>query len=404
MAVPARAVLVAVLVVAVVAGGAPLALTSAASAGTPSLAPSLGPSLPTSHPANLTTHPTSNLSIPLPEPGAGNPQDTLDPGAVFQPSLRLEPANYTSSDYGAIVHLPPMAVILTEEVSGQLRINVNSFNITLTGAGWVEPPTGAFPQYTVATLISLDDTSNALFTTQLVSVTSTLAWPSIQLAFEWSYNLTEPTGGGTIWSGWSENQTLVPDQIATLVRTSPTTLSPGGRFMACLTGPIEGRTFSLHAETVSPVDDFVRVNITVPLDALLPYCWNETIPTWVPPQGLIAHIWSYERFNTSSPQTFLLYVIPLSLVAPSTSTPLRLLGVGVPVWLYFTTIGIVTAGVVLVAYLIVTRWPKRRPPTVQPWGGPAGGAGGTPPAPPGGETGGGAAGGGETAPTLPRRT
>ncbi|MGA7650237.1 MAG: hypothetical protein WB984_01600 [Thermoplasmata archaeon] len=330
------------------------------------VAPS-SPAVAASHPDNLTTHPTANFSMSLPEPGSEYPSGlTLPPGATIQPTLRLAIVNYTPSDFDAVVHLPPLAAIFWQP-SGQLRIPENAANVTISSGSSFTVP---YASRAFATSESLNATPDALLSTQLVSVTSSFPWPSVSLNLSWNFSVTLASGGHPTSSDWSQIYTVVPDEAATLVRTSSTTLSPGGQFMACLAGPIEGRTFSLHAETVTPLDDFVRVNVTIPQQTILPYCWNETIPTWVPPQGLIAHIWCYERFNTSAPSTFLLYVIPLRLVAPVTKSSLGLFGLPVPAWLYYATLGTIGVGVALLVYLVGRRWYHRRAPPQPPAPGP----------------------------------
>jgi hypothetical protein len=309
---------------------------------------------------NLATHPTANFSLALNEPGSYlSGATTLLPGTSIQPTLRLDVAHYRSTDFGVIVHLPPLAEIFWQP-SGQLRFSYGTTNVTVTSGAWVNV---SFPARNLSAAEAVNSTPAALFSTQLVSVTSTLPWPTVNLTVEWAYTITLPNASKTTSTGWSPPFSLFPDEIATLVGTSSTTLTPGSPFTACLSGPIQGRTFLLNAETVNPLNAFVRVNVTIPEAASLPYCWNETIPTSILPQGLIAQIWCFERFNTSSPSTFLLYAIPLHLIAstpPASSSSLQLLGVSVPVWLYYATLVTIGIAAVLVCYLVVGWWRHRR--------------------------------------------
>jgi hypothetical protein len=318
----------------------------------------LVPATPT--PENFATHPTANFSLSLNEPGSYlSGASTLPPGTSIQPTLRLNVSHYHPTDIGVIIHLPPLAEIFWQP-SGQLRFSYGTTNVTVTTGAWVNV---SFPARTLPYAEAVNATPAALFSTQLVSVTSTLPWPTVNLTVEWAYNITLPNASKITSTGWSPPFSLFPDETATLVGTSSTTLTPGSVFTACLSGPIQGRTFSLNAETVNPLDAFIRVNVTIPETANLPYCWNETIPTSILPQGLIAQIWCFEKVNASAPSTFLLYAIPLHLIAatpPSSSSSPQLLGVSVPVWLYYATFATIGIAAALVCYLLVDRWRHRR--------------------------------------------
>ncbi len=363
-----RAPAIAFLTFAVVAlfalSGLSLAGQGSVGAGGPTAR--LVPATPT--PENFATHPTANFSLTLNEPGSylsgvSNllpSASTLLPGTAIQPTLRLNVSHYRSTDLGVSVHLPPLAEIFWQP-SGQLRFSYGATNVTVTSGAWVNV---SFPARTLTAAEAVNATPGALFSTQLVSVTSTLPWPTVNLTVEWAYNITLPNASKTISTGWSPPFSLFPDEIAILVGTSSTTLTPGSSFTACLSGPVQGRTFSLNAETVNPLNAFVRANVTIPGAAVLPYCWNETIPTSIPPQGLIAQIWCFEEFNTSSPSTFLLYAIPLHLIAAtppsSSSSSLQLLGLSVPEWLYYVTLVTIGIAAALVCYLAVGWWRHRR--------------------------------------------
>jgi hypothetical protein len=332
-------------------------LAGPGSGGTGGPSARLVPAVPT--PGSLTNHPTANFSLTLNEPGSYlSGATTLLPGTSIQPTLRLNISHYQPTDFGAVVHLPPLAEIFWQP-SGQLRFSYGATNVTMTGRAWQNV---SFPARTFSDAEAVNVTPGALFSTQLVSVTSTLPWPTVNLTVEWAYSIQLPNGSKNISTGWSPPFSLVPDEIAFLVGTSSTTLTPGSQFMACLSGPVPGRTFSLLAETVSPVNAFVRANVTIPVGTILPYCWNATIPTSILPQGLIAQIWCFEGLNTSSASTFLLYSIPLHLISttPSSSSSLQLLGIPVPVWLYYATLGTLGVGAVLVGYLGVRWWRHRR--------------------------------------------
>ena len=55
------------------------------------------------------------------------------------------------------------------------------------------------------------------------------------------------------------------------------------------------REFSLHLETISPVDDFVQVEENISANATQPVCWSAQVASWVTPQPLVAHVWAYDQ-------------------------------------------------------------------------------------------------------------
>ena len=132
-------------------------------------------------------------------------------------------------------------------------------------------------------------------------------------------------------------------------------MSNGSPFTACVSGSVEGRTFSLHAETVKgvSVNDFVQVNATVPRVTSLPFCWSAliTLPNaTLPPETLLVHVWDYQNAYTSNVTTLLLYSLSVKIVN-ATSTPSNdILGYPVSTWLTFTSIGAAALAVALVVY------------------------------------------------------
>ena len=306
----------------------------------------------------------------------------LGPGGKLYVDYRFQVDHFNASiDDGLVVRVP-QSLALFPAAPLNLTVIAPATVFTVNSPGYSSAPFGlSYTQVTEAETFS--GSATAIFTSQLIAVTTSLPWNSVTLAFQWNWTFVNSSGPPT-GSNFGGGRNVTPDQYVQLASTSRLSMSNGNSFTACVSGSVEGRTFSLHAETVNgtSVDDFVQLNATVPLVTNLPFCWSVliTLPSKTPPpQTLLVHVWDYQNAYTSNVTTLLLYSLSVKVVS-ATSTPSNdILGYPVSTWLTFTTIGVTALAVALVGYgLLRSRRRRKVPPqlgapdsSVAPVAGPA---------------------------------
>ncbi len=319
-------------------------------------------------PGFFQTHASGNLSINVTPPGGvnGGPSN-LSAFANVTFYYWFNVSNYDPSvDQGLVVRVPQTVAIFAIQ-SGNLEVPAPATTFTVNGTGHsiLANGTGSNGSGSVVLVHPVKFNNSAstrvVFSSQLVAVTTDLPWKAVILQFQWNWVFKE---NGVSEPGQNTaSQTVVPDQYATLASTSGTRMSSGQPFTACLSGPVEGRTFSLRAETVNGtrVNDFVQVNATIPLLTTLPYCWSAMIPpSIIAPQSIIVHIWDFQNAYTSNVTTLLLFAIPVKIVNATSSPSHTFLGVPVSLWLSFATVGIVLFAAALIGVAVYRSIRRRR--------------------------------------------
>ena len=299
------------------------------------------------------THPSGNFSMHVRGPHRGTANASLGAGGELFVDYQFWVDHFNASiDDGLVVRVP-QSLALFPATPSELTVTAPATVFTVNNASnWSAPFSQSSLELTEAATFS--PSSTAIFTSQLVAVTTSLPWNSVNLTFQWNWTFVDPPLK-PVSSGWVGSQNLTPDQYVQLASTSRLSMSNGSPFTACVSGSVEGRTFSLHAETVKgvSVNDFVQVNATVPRVTSLPFCWSAliTLPNaTLPPETLLVHVWDYQNAYTSNVTTLLLYSLSVKIVN-ATSTPSNdILGYPVSTWLTFTSIGAAALAVALIVY------------------------------------------------------
>ena len=327
-------------------------------------------SLEPTSPGFFHTNPSGNLSISVPPPGGVNDgPSNLSALANVTVRYSFTVLDYDASvDQGLVVRVPQTVAIFAV-LSGSLDVTAPAQTFALNSSGGPTPAAGfGYLNLNHPVKFNSSASTHAVFSSQLVAVTTTLPWNAVTLQFYWSWSARQ--NGRTIPEFNNATQTVVPDQSATLASTSRTPMSSGQPFTACLSGPVEGRTFSLRAETVNgtQVNDFVQVNATVPVLTSLPFCWGAMIPSSIlAPQTIIVHIWDFQNAYTSNVTTLLLFAIPVKIVNATTSPSHTFFGVPVSLWLTFASVGIGLFAVALIGGAIyLSRRRRRQAPVASP--------------------------------------
>jgi hypothetical protein len=193
----------------------------------------------------------------------------------------------------------------------------------------------------------------AILSSQLAAVMANAPYGSVHLALTWHWILIAPDGSNTTGT-WSRPYPVVPAEYAELASSGPSVVHPGDAFGVCVAGAIGGRTFSLHIETANPYDDFSQVNQSAPAGSAGPMCWTAQVATWVSPQVLLAHVWSYDKV------TLLLYILKVTVVNVTATL------FGLPAY-WTSATGVASLGSILLGVGVVAwgfgRWRiRRRPP------------------------------------------
>ncbi|HZY69786.1 MAG TPA: hypothetical protein VFF67_02255 [Thermoplasmata archaeon] len=271
---------------------------------------------------SVTTSPHGNLLV-----HSAAPQGNAPPGSVLTAEYRIAVVNYTGS-LGLVTLRVPGVEAVFETTQGVVYVADVPRNLTLSGGGYYAS------NLTTSSILLPNATSFApgglaTFSTELASILGPLPYGQMSVIAQWQWRLTAPDGSTTNGS-WSPSpgQSVSIAQTAQLVSIGPLVLARGSALTACLSGPVVGRTFSLHAETVSPLNDFVQNTSAVAAGTPMPACWTITMPFYIVPQPLLIHIWDYNQV------TLLLYIVKATLVGSlpvagqnGTGTPIPLLWV-----------------------------------------------------------------------------
>ncbi|MCI4350813.1 MAG: hypothetical protein L3K15_04800 [Thermoplasmata archaeon] len=332
----ARSGLVAIVLLCVSFGGPILT-------GHPPLAPPVPP-LRAAVTPEVTTSPHGNILI-----HSRAPQGAITPGMVLSVEYRLAIVNDTPS-IGAVPVRVPGTLASFPTQGGPLFLFQVGRNVTLSGTGFSDPNATNSPQLlTNASAFQTGET--ATFDTQLAALMTPFPYGQLTLEAQWQWTLTAQDGSHLNGS-WSPTipQVIHPAQYAYLVSIGPAQVAPGGGITSCLGGSIVNRTFSLHAETVHPLNDFVQNTNTVPATQSSPFCQTIVIPSSVPPQPLIVHIWDYGSV------TLLLYIVKVGLLNAS-----KLNGSGPAAlpWVYYVDGGALAVGGGIVLWMLAGRRPGR---------------------------------------------
>lgn len=317
---------------------------------------------------SVVTSPHGNLVVHNP-----GPQGTVPPGSVLSAEYRIAVVNYTPALGFVTLRVPGVEAVF-QTVSETVFVAIVPRNLTIMGAGYYAS------NLTTGSLLLVNGTSFlsgelATFSTELASIMGPLPYGQMSVIAQWQWRLATPDGAVTNGS-WSPSpgQTVPIAQTVQLVSVGPLILARGSSLTACLEGPVYGRTFSLHAETINPLNDFVQSTSPVPSGAALPVCWTITMPIYIAPQPLLIHIWDYNQV------TLLLYIVKATLVASLPGSALN--GTGPPIpFLVILDAGALGVGVLIAIWAWVDRAGRRTPPR------PPGPASAPPPAPPPGATG-----------------
>jgi hypothetical protein len=308
--------------------GAPLQAGSAGH-GQAAVAPA-----PSSHSPAVTTSPHGNILIRSPAP-----QGAINPGMVLTVQYRLAIVNDTPA-IGAVPVRVPGTLATFPTQGGQIFLFQIGRNLTLSGPGFSDPNATTTSQL-LTNSSTFTAAGTAVFDTQLAALMTPFAYGQLTLEAQWEWTVTAQDGS-KVNSSWQPSVPAVvhPAQYAYLLSIGPAQVAPGGGITSCLSGAIANRTFSLHAETVHPLNDFVTNTNTVPANQTAPFCQTIVIPSSVAPQSLIIHIWDYGVV------TLLLYIVKVSLV---NQTKLNATAPAAIPWMYYVdgAAVVVVAGIVL---------------------------------------------------------
>jgi hypothetical protein len=249
-------------------------------------------------------HPAGNTSINDDLVLNGTPPaGTYAPGAVVRVEFRITVLAANSS--GPVTIYVPQLLASFPAVPAPVNVFLPLRNLTIAVGATVTAAPGTF---TLRNTTTFNGTRAATLNSQLVSLMGSTPYGDTSVSAQWNWSLTTPDGAST-FSGWGPTQspTIQPAEIAFLQSLTPRSLVPPAPVTACLTGPVQGRTFSLHAETPKPFDDFVGNSTRDPITGPSTWCLTVTIPVNITPQTILMHIWDYEAV------TLLLYIVKVKV-------------------------------------------------------------------------------------------
>ncbi|MCI4363680.1 MAG: hypothetical protein L3K13_05175 [Thermoplasmata archaeon] len=302
-------------------------------------------------PADFQTSANGNFSVWIPPPTVTPVAGAVVMGQFVVSLTSPLPASGTLSVW------VPQAEATFFFSNGSVHLFRSAFELNFSSG----TPTSS-PLENMSTIVRIglpfNQSSSAILSSQLAAVMSDQPYGAVHLAVSWHWILISPDGSASS-GAWGRPYAVLPALFVQMTNAGPTVLHPGDSFGMCLTGPLGGRTFSLHLEVANPLNDFIRVNRTVALNSTGPLCMTARVATWVSPQVLIAHVWAYDRV------TLLLYIVKVTVVN-ATSTLF-----GLPAF-WATGPGIASLGALAVAVGIAgwgvwNRLPRSRPP-VPPFG------------------------------------
>jgi hypothetical protein len=336
------------LVVVVVLSGLSIGGGRATAPVTPATATAESPSV---HPSST---PNGNLSISIPQPIA-----QVVPGTYLVSQYRV-------SVVSNLTELPPVLTIWVPQTIALFHLPTQSLQVIGSarvinisqGGPYISNDINGTVLVKLAT--SFNTTSDALLTSQLLSFMYSAPDSAFGLAVTWRWAIFYPDGSSE-FGPWSQSPEFPGVQYAAMVSYGPTKLPPQGWFQVCMAASGVTRQFSLHLETISPVDDFIHAEQNVSANASAPVCWSAQVAPWVTPQPLIAHLWAYDQL------TFLMYLVKVYVVNQTgLAGPLSIL----TTWNGVATVGAlaVAAGLVVwgIRHTVVRRRPAQSPKAAEP--------------------------------------
>ncbi len=248
---------------------------------------------------------------------ASTPNGNLSISAP-QPIAQVVPGSYLVSQYRVSVvsnltELPPILTVWVPQTIALFRLPTETLQVIgfarvvnfTQGGPYISNAINGSVLVKLAT--SFNTTSDALLTSQLLSFMYSAPDGAFGLAVTWRWAIFYPDGSSD-FGPWSQSPEFPGVEYAQLVSYGPTTLPTQGWFQVCMAASGVTRQFSLHLETISPVDDFIHAEQNVSASATAPVCWSAQVAPWVTPQPLIAHVWAYDRL------TFLMYLVKVTVV------------------------------------------------------------------------------------------
>ncbi|HKV90749.1 MAG TPA: hypothetical protein VJQ43_06100, partial [Thermoplasmata archaeon] len=309
------------------------------------------PSLPDRAPITAAARPMANTSInDIIQLNTTLPAGTFSPGTLLQVTYRVSLVTVPVTP-SATVYVPGLLASFPASPA-PLNLFLPPHNLTMgSGATVTASPTA----FVLRNTTSFNASRSANLNSELVALMSSEPFGNASVVVQWNWTM-RTAGGAVTTSGWGPaNSTPIhPAQIAFLQSLSPRSVVPPAPITACLTGPIQGRTFSLHAETPKPFDDFVANTTRNPIHGPSTFCLTVVIPASITPQNILMHVWDYESV------TLLIYIVKVKVVngtsAAGPSVPL-------PKWAPYANglIGIGALGVGIAVVLAV----RREPPAPQ---------------------------------------
>lgn len=315
--------------------------------GGPSVASAVAPGHPPARELTVSAQPSGNTSInDAIDLTASAPSGSFPAGTVLRVSCEFT-MNSTTSATQATVYMPQLQAVFPA-TPAPVQLFLNSQNITGGFGPTIAAASGAITLHNATTF---NKTGRVTFTSELAALMGSEPFGDLSVLPQWSWTVMTPSSVTTT-SGWgpSPPPTIHPALVATLQSLIPKSLTPPAPVTACLTGPLQGRTFSLHAETPKPVDDFVANTTRDPVGGPSTFCLTIVILTNITPQTLLIHVWDYESV------TLLLYIEKVTVTNGSGDGTN---GTG-PDWTEYADVAIVVGAVgVGIAVLVLMR---RQPP------------------------------------------
>jgi hypothetical protein len=308
---------------------------------------------PPSRTVAMAAQPAGNTSIndEIDLTGA-SPTGTFPSGTVVRVSLRFSVNSSSSDSSQATIYVPQLQAVFPA-VPASVQLFPPGVNVTVGFGSEVTADTGTF---TLRNQTTFNTSGKVTFTSELAALMGSEPFGELTILDQWNWSVTTPTGVVTS-SGWgpTPSQVIHPAEYANLLSLGPRSFTVPSPITACLTGPVQGRTFSLHAETPKPVDDFVANTTRDPVGGPSTFCLTIVIPTNITPQPLLVHVWDYESV------TLLLYIVKVTVVNATTNGSGS--GSGID-WTEYADIGAIV-GVLAVAvgvFLLLRRTPPPPPP------------------------------------------
>jgi hypothetical protein len=286
---------------------------------------------------------------------ATSPAGTYSPGAIVHVEYRVTVLSAT--DGGSVTIYLPQLLASLPGLPAPVNLFLPPRNLTMGVGATVTAAPGTL---TLRNTTSFNGTRPATINSQLVSLMGSAPFGDINVSGQWNWSITTPDGA-TASSGWqpASSPTIEPAEIASLLSLTPRTLTPPAPVTACLTGPLQGRTFSLHAETPKPFDDFVGNSTRDPIDGPSTWCLTVVIPVNITPQTILMHIWDYESV------TLLLYIVKVKVV---NNTSAAAAAVVPGTWTEYANAAILAGAIAIgvTTAVVIRREPVPPPPPVEP--------------------------------------